>query len=76
VSDFVSHGASDSSATVAGLPADLLTGASGSGYGPSVVLADGQRTIVITVRQGPDSGSTSDELMRLALLAEQRTSGS
>jgi hypothetical protein len=74
VADFVEHGATDASATVAGMPAHMLSGGTGDGYGPSVVLADGQRTIVITVAAA-SNGSAGDMLLRLALLAEQRTSG-
>ena len=73
VSDYVAHGANSSAATVAGLPARVLIGGAGADYAPTVVLADGQRTIVVTVRDSTDTAAARSELLRLALLADQRT---
>jgi hypothetical protein len=73
VSDFVAHGASSTPASVAGRPAQVLIGGTGADYAPTVVLADGQRTIVVTVRGSTDSGDATAQLLRLALLADQRT---
>jgi prolyl-tRNA editing enzyme YbaK/EbsC (Cys-tRNA(Pro) deacylase) len=70
VSDYVAHGASSTTASVAGRPAELLIGGTGTDYAPTVVLADGQRTIVVTVR---DPGDATSELLRLALLTDRRT---
>lgn len=72
VSDFTAHGAAATSATVAGRPATVLLGGLGSGYGPTVVLADGQRTIAVTLQKA--AGKPTAELLRLALLADQRSS--
>lgn len=73
VSDFTAHGASSKSATVAGRPATVLVGGQGADYAPTVVLADGQRTIAVTVTT-TTAGTATAELLRLALLADQRTS--
>jgi hypothetical protein len=72
VNDFTAHGASATPATVAGQKATVLLGGRGSGYEPTVVLADGQRTIAVTVNR--TGSGVSAELLRLALLADQRTS--
>ncbi|HEY2296865.1 MAG TPA: hypothetical protein VGH43_03990 [Jatrophihabitans sp.] len=70
ISDYVAHGARSTAASVDGRPARLLLGGAGADYAPTVVLADGQRTIVVTVHGSTDP---SAELTRLALVADHRT---
>lgn len=75
VSDYVdNHGARDSTTRVDGLPAHVLTGGSGAGYtAATLVLADGQRTVAVSVADPiPPSGRTK-ALTALATLADKRT---
>jgi hypothetical protein len=71
VEDYTAHGATSSPVTVAGMPATMLAGGQGAGYGPTVVLSSGQRTVAVTV-----AGGGAAELVRLAQLAADRTSAS
>lgn len=70
VTDFEQHGAAAAKSTTGGLSITLLTGGRGAGYGPTAVLADGQRTIAVTA-----PGATATELQTLATLAARRTAG-
>ncbi|TAM84916.1 MAG: hypothetical protein EPN43_12165 [Jatrophihabitans sp.] len=72
VDDFTAHGASPSTVTVAGTPAQLLTGGTGTGYGPTIVLASGQRTVAVTMLASATQDARTD-LVALATLALQRT---
>lgn len=74
IADFVQHGAHPSQTTVHGLPATLLQGGTGTGYGPTVVMSAGQRTIAVSLRAGafPASAVTKD-LTSLATLAADQT---
>ena len=74
VDDYTQHGASADETTVDGESATLLTGGTGEGYGPTIVLATGQRTVVVSMPAGTDP--TSDvrkDLVALAALAVERT---
>ena len=73
VDDFTAHGATASETTVGSLPARLLLGGSGAGYGPTIALATGQRTVAITLRAGTGGATAHTELTRLAALAVRRT---
>jgi hypothetical protein len=76
IHDYTQHAAKAAKATVAGYPATVLTGGVGTGYGPTVVLALGQRTIAVSLRLDAFSASTVDHaLIALAALAAHRTSG-
>jgi hypothetical protein len=76
IDDFTQHAAKAAKATVAGYPATLLTGGVGTGYGPTVVLALGQRTIAVSLSPHAFAAATVDrDLMALAALAARRTSG-
>jgi hypothetical protein len=49
-SDYINHGATDATATIGGQQAHILTGGRGTGYAaPTLVMADGQRTLAITL---------------------------
>lgn len=74
VDDFLAHGSTDADTTVGGVPAHLLTGGSGAGYGPTVVLASGQRTLAVTLAAGASHDPRGD-LATLAALALQRSAG-
>jgi hypothetical protein len=77
VDDFEANGATASQTTVGSVPATVLTGGSTTGYGPTIVLAAGQRTIVVTLRPGAFPATrTADDLTRLAALATEKTSSS
>ncbi len=74
VADFAAHGASAARSTVAGRSATVLTGGTGTGYGPTVVTAVGQRTIAVSFRAGlVPAGQVTHQLLVLAALAEQRS---
>jgi hypothetical protein len=76
IADYTAHAAEASAAQVAGKPATVLEGGVGEGYGPTVVLAVGQRTIAVSFRQGAvASGQVAKDLTKLAALAAERTSG-
>lgn len=76
VADFTAHAAHATSTTVAGQPATLLEGGVGAGYGPTVVLATGQRTVAVSLRAGSvPTDHVTPELDTLATLATARTSG-
>jgi hypothetical protein len=75
VNDYAEHGARTHKTQVAGLPAVLLTGGSGTGYGPTALMAVGQRTVVVTLRPGAfAAASVPRVLVALAGLAARRTS--
>jgi hypothetical protein len=75
VDDYASHGASESDITVNGVPAAILTMASGKGYAdPTLVAASGQRTIAITLVE-TSGGNVTKDLTALAKVALQRSGG-
>lgn len=74
VDDFTAHGATASDTTVSGAAAQLLTGGSGTGYGPTIVLASGQRTVAVTLVPSATQNPRGD-LTTLAALALQRSAG-
>lgn len=74
VDDFTAHGATASDTTVRGVPAQLLTGGSGTGYGPTIVLASGQRTVAVTLAPAASQNPRAD-LTTLAALALQGSAG-
>jgi hypothetical protein len=75
VDDYTTHGAHSHKTQVAGLPAVLLTGGSGSGYGPTALMALGQRTVVVTLRPNAfPAASLTRDLTALAGLAARHTS--
>lgn len=75
VDDYTQHGARAAQVQVEGLPATVLVGGAGAGYGPTIVLSAGQRTVVVTLRRAavPAAGVVKD-LVAVAALAVQRTS--
>jgi hypothetical protein len=67
--DFTYHGADATRTTVAKRPATLLVGAHLLFYGPTIVLAHGQRTVAVTLRPGTAQPvPLLEKLGRLALL--------
>jgi hypothetical protein len=67
--DFTYHGATATHTTIAKRPATLLLGAHLLFYGPTVVLAHGQRTVAVTLRPGTaKSVPLLEKLGKLALL--------
>jgi hypothetical protein len=76
IDDYTQHAAKAAKATVAGYPATVLTGGAGTGYGPTVVLALGQRTIAVSLSPHASAATTVHrDLIALAALAAHRTSG-
>jgi hypothetical protein len=76
VEDYQNHGASASDVQVSGRPAKVLTGGSGAGYtAATLVLADGQRTIAVSVADPIPAAKRTDALKALAALADRRTAG-
>lgn len=76
VDDYVNHGATATDTTVAGHPAHILTGGNGAGYtAATIVLADGQRTIAVSVADPIPAGKQTSALKALAALADRRTAG-
>jgi hypothetical protein len=74
VDDYTQHGASADAATVDGESATLLTGGTGEGYGPAIVLATGQRTVVVSMPAGTEATTEiRKDLVALAALAVERT---
>lgn len=74
VDDFTAHGATAAAVTVDGVPGQLLLGGSGTGYGPTIVLASGQRTVAVTLAPNASADPRKD-LTALAALALKRTGG-
>lgn len=75
VADYTAHGAHAQKVTVAGLPATLLLGGSGAGYGPTSVLVAGQRTVAVTLRPGlVTPARLNHDLIALTALAGRVTS--
>jgi hypothetical protein len=75
IADYTAHAAEASEAEVEGQRATMLEGGVGAGYGPTVVLAVGQRTIAVSLRPGVIASSqVSSDLTKLAALAARRTS--
>jgi hypothetical protein len=75
INDYTDHSATPHKTRVAGFPATLLIGGTGSGYGPTALLAIGQRTLVVALRPGAFPASGVDGLLaNLAGLAARRTS--
>lgn len=74
IEDYEQHAATASTTTVGGRPATVLNGGSGAGYGPTIVLADGQRTIAVSLRPGVVAAADLvKDLTTLAALAADRT---
>ena len=75
VEDYTAHSATATRTEVAGQPATVLRGGSGTGYGPTLVMALGQRTIAVSLRNGTGpAGKIDTDLTALATLAADRTS--
>jgi hypothetical protein len=75
VGDYSNHGARSSSVTVKGHRASVLTGGRGTGYTePTLVVAAGQRTVAVSVRESAGARARKD-LSALAALALQQTGG-
>lgn len=68
VDDFLMNGATSTTTSVGGVPATLLLGGAGAGYGPTIVLADGQRTVAVTMAPSATHNARAD-LTTLAALA-------
>jgi hypothetical protein len=69
VQDFIYHGATATPTTVAKRPATLLLDANMLAYGPTIVLAHGQRTVAVTLRPGTHQPAPLlEKLGKLALL--------
>jgi hypothetical protein len=76
IADYTAHAAEATEAEIEGQRATVLQGGVGAGYGPTVVLAVGQRTIAVTFRANAISAAeVTKDLTKLATLAAQRTSG-
>jgi hypothetical protein len=76
IEDYTQHAADASETEVEGQHATILTGGMGDDYGPTVVLAVGQRTIAVSLRPGAIApADVSKDLTKLAALAARRTSG-
>jgi hypothetical protein len=74
IDDFAHHSATATKTTVDGIPATVLDGGTGEGYGPTIVLAYGQRTLAVTFEPGAVSAArVARDLTALAALAVQRT---
>jgi hypothetical protein len=75
VEDYTQHGAQATQTVVDGHPATVLLGGTGAEYGPTLVMALGQRTVAVSLAQNavPASDATKD-LTALAALAVRRTS--
>lgn len=69
--DFTDQGASATPTTVGQGPATLLIGATSKSYGPTLVLASGQRTVAVTLRQG--TARPAPLLEKLGALALSQT---
>jgi hypothetical protein len=75
IDDFEAQGASPAKVAVSGIPATILSGGSTEGYGPSVILAYGQRTVAVTFDPTAVPAAEVDkDLIALAALAVKRTS--
>ena len=74
ITDFQDNSAMATKTTVAGRPATLLLGGQSAGYGPSLVMAYGQRTIAVTFRAGTVTAADAPrQLTAVAALAIRRT---
>ena len=74
ITDFENNSATATKTTVNGVAATMLTGGTTAGYGPSIVLSYGQRTIAVTFRDGEVTAADMDkDLVALAALAISRT---
>jgi hypothetical protein len=73
VDDYTAHGASVSSTQVLGQRASMITGGSGAGYDvPTLVVADGQRTVAVSIAKSVTS-KIADAAIGIAKLALRRT---
>jgi hypothetical protein len=73
---YTAHAAHATKADVGGHQATVLTGGQGSGYGPTVVMAVGQRTIAVSLRPHTVAAArVQHDLTTLAALANSLTSG-
>jgi hypothetical protein len=74
VDDYAQHGAQATQTVVAGRPATVLLGGSGAGYGPTLVMAVGQRTVAVSLAPtAVPSDEITKDLTALAALATRRT---
>jgi hypothetical protein len=75
VEDYSAHGASTSSTQVAGQQASVLTGGTGAGYDvPTLVVADGQRTVAVSIATSVTSAAKfAHPAAAVAKLALERT---
>jgi hypothetical protein len=75
IDDYTQHGAQVTHTTVDGHPATVLLGGTGAEYGPTLVMAIGQRTVAVSLAPDavPASEATKD-LTALGALAVRRTS--
>ena len=77
VDDYTAHGASTSTTQVLGQQASVLTGGVGAGYDvPTLVVADGQRTVAVSIDSSVAPASkVAGPAAAIAKLALQRTAG-
>ena len=74
VDDYTAHGASVSTTQVLGQRASMITGGSGAGYDvPTLVVADGQRTVAVSIDKTVTMRIT-DAAVGIAKLALRRSS--
>ena len=74
ITDFENNSATATKTAVEGIAATVLTGGQSAGYGPSIVLSYGQRTIAVTFRAGEVAAADAQkDLIALAALAIHRT---
>lgn len=73
VDDYTAHGASVAATLVLGQRASMITGGSGTGYDvPTLVVADGQRTVAVSIAKSVTQNVT-DAAVGIAKLALHRT---
>jgi hypothetical protein len=77
ITDYVGHGATQSSFTISGHDAELLLGATGRGYDiPLLVASSGQRSVAVSIMSTIAPGASHRRVMTaLAALALARTGG-
>jgi hypothetical protein len=77
ITDYVGHGATQSSFTISGHDAELLLGATSPGYDiPLLVVASGQRSVAVSIASAiAPAASRRGVMTALAALALARTGG-
>ena len=77
IQDYVANAAAPAHVTVAGNPAVILTGGSGTGYNlPLLVAASGQRTVAVSLNDPAASAVQRARILSaLAILALNTTGG-